>query len=59
MRGRTFLLILLFVTAVDVLVPYLLIDSIPSFAATYLFWCVVPLATIVFGAVVTGRWGNS
>lgn len=59
MKGRTFLLILLGVTAVDVLVPYLLIGQIASFAASFLFWCIVPLATILYAAFATNNWRKS
>lgn len=59
MRGRTFLAILLLVTALDVLVPYLLIGSIGSFAASFLFWCIIPAAVIAFAYVVTRNWGNT
>lgn len=56
MRGRTFLILALAVTAVDVLVPYLVLARTGSFAASFLFWCVITLAMIVYVAVATRPW---
>ncbi|MFP4067263.1 MAG: hypothetical protein ACLFRR_08690 [Spirochaetaceae bacterium] len=56
MRGRTFLLIALVLTAIDVLIPYLLIADVARFTGTYLFWCALTLAAIIGAAVYTRRW---
>ena len=41
MKGKLFLIFALILAAVDVLVPYLFLKDIPSFWATYFFWCVL------------------
>jgi hypothetical protein len=58
MRGTYFLLLSIGLALVDVLVPYLLLRSIPSFLASYLFWCLLTLAVILFGALYVRRWGG-
>lgn len=56
MRGRTFLILALAFAAVDVLIPYLVLAGTGSFAASFLFWCVITLAMIVYAAIVTRSW---
>lgn len=60
MRGWFLLIVLVVIAAVDVLVPYLFIGDTPSFAASYLFWCVITLVVVaIFGFVYTARWGRA
>lgn len=57
MRGSTLLLTLLAVTLLGVLVPYLFLAEVASFAASYLFWTLLTLLIIVlFGIRYTARW---
>jgi hypothetical protein len=55
-RGVPFLLVAVIVGLIDVLVPYLVLAGTGSFRASFLFWCVITLAMIVFAAVYTRRW---
>ncbi len=58
-RGWFLLLVLVVIAAVDVLVPYLIIGDTPTFAASYLFWCIITLVVVViFGFFYTARWGR-
>lgn len=56
MKGRTFLILALVVAAVDVLIPYLVLAQTGSFAASFLFWCVLTLAMIVYVGFATRSW---
>ena len=56
MKGLPFLILALVVTAIDVLIPYLVLARTGSFFASFLFWCVITAAMIVFAAVYTRRW---
>lgn len=58
MKGRAFLILALAVAAVDILVPYLVLARTGSFAASFLFWCVITLAMIVYAGFATRRWTN-
>lgn len=58
MKGRTFLILALAVAAVDILVPYLVLARTGSFAASFLFWCVITLAMIVYAGFATRPWRN-
>jgi len=58
MKGRTFLILALTIAAVDILVPYLVLARTGSFAASFLFWCVITLAMIVYAGIVTRPWRN-
>ncbi|MCF8036271.1 MAG: hypothetical protein K9K62_05330 [Desulfobacteraceae bacterium] len=58
MRGLHFLVILVIVTAVDLLVPYFFIGGIGSLGASYLFWTLLTLIVIVFAVVYTSQWGR-
>jgi hypothetical protein len=58
MKGRTFLILALAIAAVDILVPYLVLARTGSFAASFLFWCVITLAMIVYAGIVTRPWRN-
>lgn len=59
MKGLHFSILLVIVTAVDVFVPYLWIGSIPSLWASFMFWCALTLAVIVFAVAATRKWGKS
>lgn len=56
MKGLPFLILALVVTAIDVLIPYMVLARTGSFLASFLFWCVITAAMIVFAAVYTRRW---
>lgn len=58
MRGTLILACAAVLTAVDVLVPYLVLKDIPSFMATYFFWCVLTFAVIAGAIVYMRRWGR-
>lgn len=56
MNGVTFLIIAFVVAAIDVLIPYLILAQMGSFLASFLFWCVITAAMIVFAVFSTRRW---
>lgn len=58
MRGRTFLILALVVVAVDVLVPYLILADVASFAASFLFWSALTLLVILAAAWHIRHWGE-
>ncbi len=58
MKGTHFSILLVIITAIDVLVPYLWIGSIPSLWASFLFWCALALAVILFAIAATRKWGR-
>lgn len=58
MKGRLFLLLAVAIALVDVLVPYLVLASTGSFLASFLFWCVLTLAMIVYAGFATRSWRN-
>lgn len=58
MTGRTFLLLAVVLVAVDLLVPYLALAGIASFAASFLFWCVLTLIVILAAAWYTRSWSK-
>jgi hypothetical protein len=58
MKGWIFLVLAAVLALVDVLVPYLFFTQTGSFAASFLFWCILTLAVIIFGIFYTRRWGG-
>ena len=58
MRGLNFFIILVIITAVDLLVPYFLIGDIASLAASYLFWTALTFLVILFAVIYAGFWGK-
>ncbi len=58
MRGRTLVVLAVGLALLDILVPYLLLRDIGSFAGSFLFWCLLTLAVIVLGAVAVRGWGG-
>lgn len=58
MTGRAFLLLALVLVAVDLLVPYLALAGIASFAASFLFWCALTLVVILAAAWYTRSWSS-
>jgi hypothetical protein len=58
MKGLTFLVLALVLVAVDVLVPYLALAEIPSFAASFLFWSALTLLVILGAAWYTRHWSK-
>ncbi len=56
MSGKVFFVFAVVLGVVDLLVPLLLLASIGSFLASFLFWCVLTAAMIVFAAVATRTW---
>ncbi|MFP4114808.1 MAG: hypothetical protein ACOC0E_01635 [Spirochaetota bacterium] len=56
MKGLPFLLVALVVAVLDIGVPYLLLASTGSFWASFLFWCAITLAMIVFAGFSTRTW---
>jgi len=59
MSGKVFLIFAVALAAVDVLIPFLLLASIGSFLASFLFWCVLTAVLIVFAAVATRTWRSN
>ena len=58
MKGRTFLVLAVALVAVDLLVPYLFLADVPSFAASFLFWSALTLLVIVAAARHIRHWGQ-
>ncbi len=58
MKGLSFLVFLVVLTAVDLLIPYLWLRDVPRFAASFLFWCVLTVGMIVWAVFATRRWGE-
>lgn len=58
MSGRTFLILAIVLVAIDLLVPYLALADVTSFAGTFLFWCVLTLLVIVGAAWYTRGWSS-
>jgi len=46
------------VVAVDVLVPYLILADVASFAASFLFWSALTLLVILAAAWHIRHWGK-
>ncbi|MFP4374379.1 MAG: hypothetical protein ACLFPO_08610 [Spirochaetaceae bacterium] len=58
MKGRIFLILTIVLVAVDLLVPYLVLADVPSFAASFLFWTGFTLVVILAAAWYIRRWGE-
>lgn len=56
MKGWIFLIFSVVLAVIDVLVPYLFFTQTGSFAASFLFWCLLTLAVIIFGIFYTRGW---
>lgn len=56
MKGLRFLIVSIVLVVLDVVVPYMVFASTGSFAASFLFWCLLTLAVIVYAGVYTRRW---
>lgn len=59
MRGLHLLVILVTVTAVDIVVPYFLIGGIASLWASFMFWTALTFLVIVFAIIYTRQWGKN
>lgn len=58
MRGLYFLIILILITAVDLIVPYFMIGDIATLWASFLFWTVLTFLVIIFAVIYTSQWGK-
>lgn len=58
MKGRTFLVLAVVLVAVDLLVPYLVLADVPSFAASFLFWSALTFFVLVAAAWHIRHWGE-
>ncbi len=58
MKGQTFLVLAVVLVAVDLLVPYLILADVPSFAASFLFWSALTLVVIIAAARHIRHWGE-
>ena len=56
MKGSVFLVLAVILAAVDIVIPYVLLAHYGSFAASFLFWCVLTFGVIVFAWVYTRNW---
>lgn len=56
MKGKYFFILSVSLALVDFLIPYLFLKEISSFLASYLFWCALSGAVILFAAVYTNYW---
>ncbi len=59
MGGGIFFIFAIILAALDFFIPFFLLKGIPSFLASYLFWSLLTLAMVIFGAIYTRGWGNS
>jgi hypothetical protein len=58
MRPRVFLAFFVGLVVLSFVVPFLPFRSVPSFLASYLYWCVVTGGMLIFAAVYTAMWGR-
>ena len=58
MKGILFFLIALVVVVLDVVVPYAYFATTARFGASFLYWCVITLAMIIFAFFATRKWRN-
>jgi uncharacterized membrane protein YhaH (DUF805 family) len=56
MRGLAFLILALSAVVVFVVIPYLLLAGIASFAGCFLYWSAATAVVIVAAAIYTRRW---
>ncbi len=56
MKGSVFLVLAVILAAVDIVIPYVLLAKFGSFAASFLFWCVLTFGVIVFAWIYTRSW---
>jgi hypothetical protein len=58
MKGSTFVLIALGIALIDIIIPFVILKDIGTFSANYLFWSLLTLGVIIFGALYTRKWGK-
>lgn len=58
MKGTRILALAAVLTAIDVLIPYLVLKDIPSFMATFFFWCILTFAVIIGAIAYMRNWGR-
>lgn len=58
MRPGMFLVLFVALVVLSFVVPFLPLRAVPSFLASYLYWCVVTGIMIVFAAVYATMWGR-
>lgn len=56
MRGLYAFVLITLLTIVLILVPYLIIGQIPKFSASYLYWSVIPVLTLIWALWYTRGW---
>jgi len=60
MSRGTFFSVFFILALIDFLVPFYLIGDVASFAASYLFWCLLTLTVIISGSIyIKTTWGRS
>lgn len=58
MRTALFLILAVLFTVLMVVVPFLVFTDFPRFEGAFLFWTLVPLATVIFAVAYTRSWGR-
>ncbi|MFP4331027.1 MAG: hypothetical protein ACOC45_09170 [Alkalispirochaetaceae bacterium] len=58
MRGSHAFVLIMLLTIAVVLVPYLIIGQIPKFSASYLYWTVIPVITLLIAVYLTRGWSE-
>ncbi len=58
MRIRTLGIIAIIMALLSVGIPYTLLGDIPRFYASYLFWTILTVITVVVGSLHVRKWGD-
>ncbi|MEF8873619.1 MAG: hypothetical protein V5A88_02985 [Candidatus Thermoplasmatota archaeon] len=58
MRIRTLGIIAVIMAVLSVGIPFILLGDIPRFSASYLFWTVLTVITILIGFLHLREWGG-
>lgn len=58
MNAKRLTILAVVLALIDFFVPFYLLKNVESFMANYLFWSLLALLTVLFGAYVTRKWGE-
>ena len=58
MRLGLFLLLSVILAFLMVVLPFFLFTETPRFSGAFLFWTIIPAATVVFRVIYTRKWGQ-
>ncbi|MEM1524778.1 MAG: hypothetical protein QW372_00915 [Nitrososphaerales archaeon] len=55
-RHKLWLILFLIIVIIDFLIPYTILKDIASFYASYMFWTILTIVTIILGYVYLSSW---